>query len=532
MLWVIAAVIFPVVFALNMYVADDARAQAFPSFTCAQLDPAQGGAPFDTTSDVNLTVALGDQITIINPIGPGLDVIFTPPGAGAPIFAPSPAVINVGPGQVGVFVIGSFLTVSCTAAPPPVDPDPTPRQKSETTDGLFSTFVRTDRSILDSIEIPTAVPRTYKPANDRPLKFAPSVATPNVYRETFGLQSEPPGLAVLGDRRASDSFQFSFDLKSMMAKPNANDASGFDGMGNGEAAYHGPWNGWVSGRYIDFDDDDVGADRDGHQWSVVSGISYLSAGGASFGAFARVREGEVDSNALNAKLDSDFYGGGAFVSAPLAGGVNLTGAALYETGDNDISIQGATGSFDSDQWTLEGRIDKRIVRGRYWIVPALGLLYTNVDRDSYTDSTGAFVAGSELELGRFTYGPKIGTTIQRQNAQVKPFMRINGVWDFVNEGDYLVAGGAVISDASTAINLGGGVEVAFLGGMVLSVGGDWYGFEDDLDSWSVTGAAALPLSALGFGNTAAGLVSFDLAASPDGGSAKARIRIPLGGKSE
>lgn len=526
MLWIITAVVFPVVFALNVYLADDARAQAILNVTCAQLDPARGGTPLlNTGADVNLTVALGDQITITSPAGPPNDVIFTPPGGGAPIFTPSPAVINVGPGQVGVFVIGSFANISCTVAP-------TPREKSETTDGLFSTFVRTDSSILDSIQIPVAVSQTYKPASDKVLKFVPSTATPNVYRETFGLQSGPPELAAFGDKRTSDSFRFSFDLKSMMARTDANRASGFDGVGNGEAVYQGPWNGWVSGRYTDFDDDGTGADRDGYQWSVVSGISYQTNSGASFGAFARVREGEVDSNALNATLDSDFYGGGAFVSAPLAGGVRLTGAALYEAGDSDISIEGATGSFDSDQWTVEGRIDKRIMRGRYWIEPAIGLLYTQVDRDSYTDSAGAFVAGSELELGRFTYGPRIGTTIQRQNSQIKPFMRINGVWDFVNDGDYLVAGGAVISDASTAVNVGGGVEVAFLGGIVLSVGGDWYSFADDLDSWSVTGAAALPLAALGFGNATPGLVSFDLAASPDGGSAKARIRIPLGRKAE
>jgi outer membrane autotransporter protein len=285
------------------------------------------------------------------------------------------------------------------------------------------------------------------------------------------------------------------------------------------------------GRYTDFDDDSASADRDGHLWSFTSGLSYALSEQTTVGAFTRVRKGEVDSKALDASLDSDFFGGGVYLATTLGNGVRVMVAGAVEGGDSDIVISGDSGSFDTDEKTLEARIDKRFTKGRHWIEPALKALYSDMERDGYTDSAGAFVSASDITLGRLTFGPTIGTTIQSGTTTIKPFARINGVWDFENQDDFTLSTGEVVSSADIALNLGGGLEIAFDSGVVVAAAADWFSFNDDLDSVTVTGSIGMPLSALGLGGIAsAGLVSLDFSGNQSDASAQARLRIPLGGK--
>ena len=114
------------------------------------------------------------------------------------------------------------------------------------------------------------------------------------------------------------------------------------------------------------------------------------------------RRGEAASSAADARLDSDFWGGGAYLTSTLGGGLNLSLAGLYEIGNNDIRIGSDTGSFDSRHITLEGRLDKRYNLGEWWIEPGVGVRYIDTDQDNYTDSSGTFVTnkGNELNGGQ------------------------------------------------------------------------------------------------------------------------------------
>ena len=84
-----------------------------------------------------------------------------------------------------------------------------------------------------------------------------------------------------------------------------------------------------------------------------------------------------------------------FLSTTLGAGLRVTVAGLYEEGDNDIIIAGATGSFDSESTTFEGRVDKRINRGQHWIEPVVSIRYVDADQDNYIDSTGTLVTGQD-----------------------------------------------------------------------------------------------------------------------------------------
>lgn len=453
-----------------------------------------------------------------------------------------PATISInGVSKLDNDINGLYGLVTVTYTPT------TPANKANITDHLLSSFNKVDDGIFGPGGIPIGIANgagggegfAFAPNGGgnvgSGLTFGAQADAINPMNRDYGFFAPGGGYAGLGKSANGKGVNFSFNLQNMIANKRKADeqALGVGGLWdyeNKDAPYQprSRWNAWARGRYTDFDDDSTGADRDGHLWSLTSGLSYALGERTSIGAFTRVRKGEVESKAFDASLDSDFFGGGVFLATSLRNGVRVMGAGLFEGGDNDIVISGDSGSFDSDLFSLEARIDKRFSRGKHWIEPAVKILYSDLDRDGYTDSSGAVIASGGTALGRLTFGPTIGTTIQRGNATIKPFARINGVWDFQNEDDFTLSDGTVVSGSGGGIKLGGGVEMLFGNGVTLNAGGDWFSFNDDLDGVTVTGGIGVPFSALGMGH--AGSVSFNLASDGEDASAKARVRIPLGAK--
>ncbi len=432
----------------------------------------------------------------------------------------------------------------------PATPGPSARDRTNITDALFNAFNQSGGGIFetDGSSIFGA-----GGVNGNGISFVPSAlslgAAP-VSDDPFDRQFGSLKASRTGERNrvtTNAGFDFRLDLNALrgQARAKAMHSHGLPGksghvhaLAGQQRTYKGAmaqpshrFNAWVSGKHVDFDDDQQNADRSGYIWRVTSGMSYRVGERTTVGAFGRVRQGEVDSTALQSSLDSDFYGGGLFGVFQSDSGARLLLSGLYETSDSDIIIQGVTGSFDADQWTVEAAIDKRFTMGRSWIEPSAKVFYTEADRDGYVDSAGNQIAGSTLTLGRFTAGPKIGTTITgggKHIAEIRPYAKVSGAWDFESEGDFALSTGAVFATSDRGINLGGGVEVEFLRGTTVTLAGDWFGTNTELESWSVSGAVGTSFAALGLANVASmGLVSLDFAASAEDQSAKAKVAIPL-----
>lgn len=410
----------------------------------------------------------------------------------------------------------------------------TPVDKPNTIAALQSTFNSATPGLLDSFESF----RTLAP-NGNGITFAPTglgfvqsgIDSANPMDRDYGALFSPRGYFDGGQKlRSGNGFKFSVDLNQLArGAANENEASlaAYGAVGSKDRATRpqSRVTSFIKGEYVDFDDDETNADRDGHLWVMTSGVGLRLSSTTTVGVLTRYREGKADSNALTAELDSDFWGGGAYLTTTL-GGLNVAVAGLYESGDNDIRIGTTTGSFDSDHVTIEGHINKRLERGTYWIEPGVSLRYLDTDQDNYTDSAGTFVINQDLKLGRLTYGPKIGTTIHKRNATLKPYVKLNGVWDFENDGNFATPTAGIYTSADTGLNLGGGVEMAYLSGLSIRLQGDWFTYDNDLDVWSVSGGIGTPLSVLGLGQV--GFLSLDLAAKAEDASAQARLRMPLG----
>lgn len=478
----------------------------------------------------------------------------------------------------GTTSISGVMVAGISPAPVPTT-GLTAQDRSNITNSLFNTFNQVSGGIFDTDS--TSIFGTGGPTTNG-VSFVPTglaLARAPVSDDPFYLQyggAPHAGQSDGLDVTTNAGFDFRLDLNGLRSHANARTAetgpgafrgalglnaasdatpervpgttlgSDFSGLSLSDRDSHRSWkpsaksgrvadaprfNAWVSGKYVDFDDDQQNADRSGNLWWVTSGMSYRVGERTTLGAFGRVRQGEVDSVAQQASLDSDFYGGGLFGVFTTEGGARLLLSGLYETSDSDISIQGLTGSFDADQWTVEAIVDKRFTMGSSWIEPSAKVFYTEADRGGYVDSGGNQIAGSSLTLGRFTAGPKVGTTITGRGkhiAEIRPFAKLAGVWDFESEGDFSLSTGAVFATSDSGLNVGGGVEVEFVRGTTLTLAGDWFGTNTELEGWSLTGGLGTSLAALGLGNVApAGLVSLDFSASAEDQSAKAKLAIPL-----
>lgn len=416
----------------------------------------------------------------------------------------------------------------------------TARDRSNITDSLVNSLITADGSVFEPGGVPSSI-IDHGTAGGSGFTVLPTgllaIGTdgpddPLRRAMRFG-PDRPTELGGAGGATTNKGFNFHFDLNAMMrARAEAEKASlAADGRSYNDVAPppSSRFNIWASGRYVDFDDGQTNADRSGDLWWITSGASYRVTERTTLGVFGRYKEGQVGSTALQSTLESDFYGGGVFAIMNLLQGARLLLGGLYEHGDNDIDIQGARGAFDTEQWTVEGRIDKRFTYGHYWVEPQVNVRYTSMDREAFTDTAGTLITGSDLRLGRLTYGPTLGTTITyADGTELKPVVRVNGIWDFENEGDFTLSTAAVFSSAETGLNLGGGFEMIFVNGMVLNLSGDWYTYDGELDAWSVQGGISASLAALGVGNAAlAGRVGLDLATTADNQTAKAKVTIPL-----
>lgn len=306
----------------------------------------------------------------------------------------------------------TYGLVTVSYFPPPTGPSAA--DKANITDHLLSSFNKVGGGVFGPGGIPMGIANgsgggegfAFSPNGGgnagSGLTFGAQADAINPMDRDYGFLASGGGYAGLGKSANGKGVNFSFNLQNMIANRPKSDGQV---LGAGGGLKDGPyqprsrWNAWARGRYTDFDDDSTNADRDGHLWSLTSGLSYALSERTSIGAFTRVRKGEVESKAFDASLDSDFFGGGVFLATSLRNGVRVIAAGLFEGGDNDIVISGDSGSFDTDQTTLEARIDKRFTHGKHWIEPAVKILYSDIDRDGYTDSSGAVIASGGTALG-------------------------------------------------------------------------------------------------------------------------------------
>lgn len=322
------------------------------------------------------------------------------------------------------------------------------------------------------------------------------------------------GLQSYLSRPRPGSATFRVDMLSLLRKARAADpmrGQEAAALQNGVVVPGQPqvdsdFNVWVSGRYVDFDNNTTDADLSGRVGWISVGASYRLAPKAEVGVIGRYRSGAVSSQAVPAKLDADMYGGGIYAVLPIFSELRLRAGALYERGDNHINIQRTFGTFDTDHWTFEALLDKRFSFDNVWLEPEAGLLYMHIDRSNYATSCpilpgacGQQTGAGTVELGRATYGARFGIAIASATGEfrsIEPFASVKGIWEFENEGDLEIGSLRVVAGTYEApthgVDLGAGLNVAFSSGAVLALGANYFVYDNDLEGWYLSGGLGVP----------------------------------------
>lgn len=263
-----------------------------------------------------------------------------------------------------------------------------------------------------------------------------------------------------------------------------------------EKSRQSPWNFWLQGSLTVFDDNQA-ADRDGQYLQLIGGTSYRINERYTVGGLLTYNNGNVNSNALSSGLNSNFVGAGLFARANILEGIQLDTLLNYQHGWNDITIAGASGDFGSDSINVAASLSKRFYfRPDWWLEPNAGISYSNVHRSTYTDSAGTTVSGSNVEQGRFTFGPKIGHIFAPTSgalSQGEVFVGLNGVVDFLSNGDSSVGNGLVASYPGSGIQVSGGLNLTFDNGWNASASGSYMSV-GTLDSYTTSVKLTIPLN--------------------------------------
>lgn len=272
------------------------------------------------------------------------------------------------------------------------------------------------------------------------------------------------------------------------------------GAGDGGAlplAYEtaSPWDIWVEGRYSAFDDDTANFNRSGHVGLLYVGGDYRVTENMIVGVLAQFDWAKDETGALQSKIDGNGWMIGPYLSARVHQNIYLDVRAAWGRSSNDLALAGATGAFDTSRWLVQGTLAGNWEYDAWRITPSAELAYASENADGFTDSTGAFVAGQTVSLGRLQFGPEIGYRI-RQTADtfIEPFAAIKGVWDF----DYTRAAfvnGVVVGPGEFWGRLQGGLNVVTASGVYVRGLASWDGMgAGDYNGYTLQGTVNVPLN--------------------------------------
>lgn len=222
--------------------------------------------------------------------------------------------------------------------------------------------------------------------------------------------------------------------------------------GEGEAAGNtapkmGVWvqmaNTWVDGS-------DPGGEFEGDAQNITAGIDYKVTDRAVVGVAVGYELVDIDTT-----FNSGTFEGDGISITPYFG-VNLnktwTMSALVSYGmieyDTSSNNGGTTGSFDATRLMGSAAVEGNIYRNQLRFSPKVSVMYLSEDQDSYTDSSGAAVGSSTIDLGRAAAGATVGY----QFNVVEPYARAMLEYDFAKEDPVNLGGGQFSSDDKFGVN--------------------------------------------------------------------------------
>ena len=252
--------------------------------------------------------------------------------------------------------------------------------------------------------------------------------------------------------------------------------------------------GWVRAVYTDYEQDDA-SQQEGDNILLALGIHKDFNDELRVGLFATTTWGDVTSPVNNLDIDTTGYSLGAYGRYKW-GEIDVNASTRIGLTDNDISVSGTTGSYDTRLASATlGISGEEKLADDVWMRPAISVTGTWVNREDYVNSAGTPIGGNTTWSGNVTAGPTIGTSLTPPEGlrRLEPAIGLQAVYTF---SDQDTQSGTVTASEDDYLSLAVSPQLSleFNNGASLDVFGSYFGIGADLDGWSVGGTFSIPLN--------------------------------------
>lgn len=252
--------------------------------------------------------------------------------------------------------------------------------------------------------------------------------------------------------------------------------------------------GWVRAVYTDYEQDDA-SQQEGDNILVALGIHKDINDDLRIGLFATTTWGDVKSPVNNLDIDTTGYSLGAYGRYKW-GEIDVNASTRIGLTDNDISVSGTTGSYDTRLASFTfGISGQEPLSDNVWMRPAISVTNTWVNREDYVNSAGTPIGGNTTWTGNVSAGPTIGTRLTPPEGfkRLEPAIGLQATYNY---SDQDTQSGTVTTSETDYLSLSVSPQLSmeFENGASLDVFGSYFGIGADLDGWSVGGTLSIPLN--------------------------------------
>ncbi|HFB55187.1 MAG TPA: autotransporter domain-containing protein [Hellea balneolensis] len=169
-----------------------------------------------------------------------------------------------------------------------------------------------------------------------------------------------------------------------------------------------PWKIFLKGESHGLNDSRTGLDRRAEQYKIDVGVLKRVSARTTLGAQLSVKDGDVKSRSLNARLDSTYYGVSGFVRHRMSRRTVFSGMVGYQRGDNDLDLNGANGTYNSKVLSGSARLQTtmRLGKGKNKgsFNPDIRFTAHRLKNDGFTLSNGEMSLSKNITITNFALG--------------------------------------------------------------------------------------------------------------------------------
>ncbi|MCR9241913.1 MAG: autotransporter domain-containing protein [Rhodobiaceae bacterium] len=252
--------------------------------------------------------------------------------------------------------------------------------------------------------------------------------------------------------------------------------------------------GWVRAVYTDYEQDDA-SQQEGDNILLALGAHKDINDDLRIGLFATSTWGDVSSPVNNLDIDTTGYSLGAYGRYKW-GEIDVNASTRIGLTDNDITVSGSTGSYDTRLASATlGISGQEQLADNVWMRPAVSVTGTWTNREDYQNSAGANIGGNTTWSGNVTAGPTIGTSLTAPSGfkRLEPAIGLQATYTFSDQ-DTQAGTVATSEDDYLSLSISPQLSMEFDNGASLDIFGSYFGIGADLDGWSAGGTLSIPLN--------------------------------------